>query len=422
MPPKKKKTEETKRIEPPEPDPNVLCYLEAVSRAFPLVERVLDKHAFAFEVASATATAKGKGLELNLATQVRDFVQERDKLEEETFDLGRQIQIVEKLIAANDVQFREFYSNREKEALTEHMELTTEISRRKADAKEAKTWCEVKRSRKLELHQCNEKITRMEDAQKAEMDAVRRNHEDGNRKMRDLLVRKLKLARDTLSNATDEDPSGPSSDSLLEPGTSVAPTAKLNEKLSREVAMYEREAKIVSDNNRKLEEEGRVAEHQLAEERQANEKIFARNAGQSKTLQMIQGRRTEAADHQRSNIKIQVMGAAERKAALQSTVVDQQGIIDDLQGEVLIVQRELSLYHQRKDSLDLQFQQYQNKRDKSMELLQFMLTNDVVPKTETMPSDTGVVTKFVEPLAPLGLFTKESVLRFMMGVVQQDLR
>lgn len=342
---------------PAPPDPTVLLYLKAATNAFPRVQRYLTQQI----QEDVRTTEFNKLLSANLEGSISGIVEADIKERQEMERTVKQLKLRKVELEGDIAQRQKFFNEQHSRLDVENAEALEKLRRQihllEADAREAEAW---RASRDTELSTLRDIETRFADFQvraEQQLTELYQENEEERRKLRDLLVRKLRRVRDIMSSTTDDDAdAGPSSASLqssrkastMPSGGMLArdaasaatvamfqtPTAKLNEKLSRAVTMYERESKTIAESITQIHSVTKQSLEQLSEQRAHNEKLVLRNASQVKAKEMLTAQLEELRHKYKKLSETQETHEVERRRALQETVRMQGDVVADLRGEL----------------------------------------------------------------------------------------
>lgn len=344
-----------------QPDPTVMLYLRAAAQAFPRVQEFIGKQIF--EAKQITSSNKALATKLDSQTKawVAADVEERKKLYDAILDMRQQKAALLKAHEDQKEAFKLNFAEHEKSNAKEISEMKRQIAVLEADSAEAEGWRKVRRNETAALRQVQDKLEETREAQEKEVAALREENDTERRKLRDLLVRKLRRVRDIMSSTTDDMPDGSNGAGVQDElaslkhrggGTNVprmlakdsesaaaiasfaTPTAKLNEKLSRAVTMYERESKIIAETITATHATSKQAAEQLEHQRAMNEKLVLRNASQNKAKSMLKQQLEELREKYKNLSEAQEKQELQRRRALQETVRMQGDVVSDLKGEL----------------------------------------------------------------------------------------
>jgi hypothetical protein len=312
---------------------------------------------------------------------------------------GRKAELEKELVQQKAESEDAYFAQQVEQAKT-LSELRQQIKVLQADASEAGGWEETRVRQLKALDDIRVQLEDTKEGHQHDIKSLNEENETERRKLRDLLVRKLRRVRDAMSSATDEDDLGLGSSSgggsgngdelgsrkrgaLLGSDTKhksaswntnhgmlardaesanliamfQTPTAKLNEKLSRAVTMYERESKSIADTISQMYTTTKTAAEQLEEQRSQNEKLVLRNASQSKAKQMLKSQLEELKEKYSRLTETHEARETERRRALQETVRTQGDVVADLRGELEHALNEYEVSSQELASLERQLKQ-----------------------------------------------------------------
>jgi hypothetical protein len=350
------------------PDPQVMMYLQVAAVAFPRVQRMLTQQALAAQSTADANRSLATKLDVQTVAWVKRHMEERKEMELDLELMKSRKLELERQIVDQKKESEDAYFTQQVEQAKMLSDLRQQIHVLQADASEAADW-EASRVRELKILQDTQ--TEMEDTkvtQLEEMKQLTEENETERRKLRDLLVRKLRRVRDVMSSATDDDDlglgsngnnggtddaqgkkrhhlmssTGSANHGMLardaESANLIAmfqtPTAKLNEKLSRAVTMYERESKSIAETIAQMHAATKASIEQLEEQREQNEKLVLRNASQTKAKDMLKAQLQELKKKYSRLSDSHEAHETERRRALQETVRTQGDVVSDLRGEL----------------------------------------------------------------------------------------
>jgi uncharacterized coiled-coil protein SlyX len=341
MPPKKAPAAEAAPVAEaevlPTPDPNVLLYFQAASRAFPQVERQLLRHAADMQHQAAAARTSAAAQRQLSDQLVLSYAHERRTLEAEAAQLAKGQAELRHAISHARKEFADTQINRAVDNAVELAEMSAEIRRLSADRNEADEWSLRANGARRELQRLRDLAEERSAASKAELERMNQQHDADKRKLRDALVRKLRRVRDSMTASdTAHDADTTAEDQFAPPDVAGASanTARMNEELSREVSIKERESGALQITIRQLDGlEGELSVA-LQKEQDANTQLLLRNASYTKTRRALEVKLEELKTQLQSALVRRDAQERERLSALRSTVALQAGIIDDLNSEI----------------------------------------------------------------------------------------
>lgn len=345
------------------PDPTVMLYLRAASQAFPRIQQQFSSMIAADMRVTQINRVVAQRLEYHLGALVQQNLKERDEMRSQIQAAKLRKVELESTIAQRRREFESERNEKAQENAQTLASLRREISQEIAFAKEAESWQGVRGREIKDLDDLEQRLQSFQERSEVQVKELHEEHEAERRKMRDLLVRKLRRVRDIMSSSSDADAviSGDTVASaqaaelqwlgkranawnrtmLAKDAASAAmvamfhtPTAKLNEKLSRAVTMYERESRGIADSISQLHGATQVAKEQLEDQRSHNERLVLRNASQAKAKEMLLAQLDELRKKHDALSATHETRETERRRALQETVQMQGDIISDLRGEL----------------------------------------------------------------------------------------
>jgi hypothetical protein len=334
MPPKKTAAAKGKDVpdanEPPVPDPTVLVYLAAASRAFPHIDRLFGGRTANLEtqvVNAKTTAVEEAALAEKIVTQ---FAAERLRLRAEIEELKVGKQKLKQSVADNEGAFQRTLSEKTT-ANAAHLEaMGEEITRLGNDAEEAERWSVTSAGAKKELAALDTAIEDLKAKQQRELQGMQDAHESDKRRLRDSLVRKLRRVRDAMTAATDAHPPDGAAGN---PG-GQPPTAKINEQLSREVTVLERESTALHSTILELERTELSLTEMLVDHSDGNARLLLRNASHAKTKNILHGKLTQLRGQYDAVAADAAVQHGDKVDALRRTVVMQSNVIEDLNSEI----------------------------------------------------------------------------------------
>ncbi|CUG89664.1 Hypothetical protein, putative, partial [Bodo saltans] len=388
------------------PDPQVMMYLQVASAAFPRVQHLLRQQAHAAQSTADSNRTLATRLDAQTVSWVRRHVDERKDMEFQLEEMKVRKAELEKDLIQQKVDSEEAYFAQQIAQAKILTELRQQIKVLQADASEAAGWEETRVRQLKSLEDIRVQLEDTKEGHQEDIKTLNEENETERRKLRDLLVRKLRRVRDVMSSATDEDDLGLGSstggngngDDLLGGGKKrggaaptggdakhkstaswntnhgmlardaesanliamfQTPTAKLNEKLSRAVTMYERESKSIADTISQMHTTTKTAAEQLEDQRSQNEKLVLRNASQSKAKLMLKSQLEELKEKYSRLTESHEARETERRRALQETVRTQGDVVADLRGELEHALNEYEGSSQELASLERQLKQKQ---------------------------------------------------------------
>jgi chromosome segregation ATPase len=338
MPPKKGKAPEPSVVEnqPPPPDPTVLLYLQAASRAFPHIDAFLRREASNFD-AEATECASDAESRKN-ATQhaVVQYAEERKRFEEEIASLTSTKVQLSDAISTAEQDFQTEFAERGSDNAQTLAEMRKREEALAADSREAQDWSDQSATRLRELEALRSSIEQRQSEYDEEITRMRAHHEQEKRKLRDTLVRRLRRVRDNMTSDPGATEENAGHEGLFgePPDSSGAATARINEELSREVSVKERDAVAQLANIRQLEAEARDLREKLQTEQEANTQLLLRNASYTKTRRALEAKLADLRSQLETVLGRRDAQEKERLSALRGTVAMQATAIEDLNGEI----------------------------------------------------------------------------------------
>ena len=359
--PKKSQVAETGDSDVPSINPDVLLYLQGASRAFPVVESSLCGYAATCRAQLTGFDASFESKTVELDGKVKRFNHERAALEAHINDQQKHLEDTKSKIVSSVKDFEAQFHAEEQRGRGMIDELRAEVAALRQDAEEAEDWSYQVHRRKRELQDLLDNIEAMKLRNNKEIVDLRAVADSEKRKLRDSLVRKLRRARDQLTSSTDDDVAGRGTDDgspFQGFGSAMVPSAKQNEKLSREVTMYERDCDSIRHHNRSLVKEDETLRNALESERSTNEILVMKNASHIKAkkilgqqLKDVEAQFTGAMDHHHAQQK-------DRLQALRDTVGSQSTIIDDLQCELEVAFDEYDLLREQLRQQEVEASRY----------------------------------------------------------------
>ena len=319
-------------------DEDVLLYLKASSTAFPQVEQICRRQAQEKEQEASSCLESKRKKEPQVRELAVSYISERMTMEREGAELKHKILSLQ----AATKQAREDFVKESIAEAESHEEalarLTSEVKRMELDEKEASAWLSTSASVKQAVAVLQDNMQSLRSRQARELEVIRDESSNAKRKLREKLVRHLRRARDDLTSTADM---ATASGASRKDGTGDGgPSAKRNERLAREVVMYERESKLVSDHNNVLKTEARTHSQQLTDVRSDTERLVRESASHLKTKKILETKLGDLKEKLGDILKQHGEEHAERVRALRDTAETQSALIADLKGELQEALRE----------------------------------------------------------------------------------
>lgn len=323
----------TDTVNPSPMDDNVVAYLREAAKAFTRVESTIEAEVKSKQNLDATTLTRIGDVSDRIHIQVANFTNERQRMFAELTALKAKKRNLQQRIEVDLETHKAVVENLKTTSEAQLVELRKNLKQMKEDSEKADKWQEIKGTVRKDIQDLIKQIDQLHAKHKNSLQTLQAEHEEECVKIRNSFIRKLRRVRDFMSSEADDDKLAESEGSLL-------PTAKLNEKLSREVTLYERESKGGRSTRSALVDSKKQIDAQLHVEQSQNEKLVWRNASHSKTARMLNDRLHNLEEQYEAALGSMNCTLADRRSVLFHTITTQADIISDLQSELRILSEE----------------------------------------------------------------------------------
>lgn len=332
----------------PLPDPTMLLYLHACSRALPRVETLLDDQSRRFRSEVAGSLSKIDEVSGELQRHVERVMAEKGQASTEIKELYAKIATLEARLEDDQQTFARRIRASDEEHAKAKAVLEERMQTLRVDQEEALRWESEATAHKEALTNTQKKLEAMRVQHEQNVADINANHEDRKRKFRDVVVRKLRSTRDVMTAVGGGDGAvyrdivavlqqqglggavGPAS---VGDGTSTV--ARLTEQLSGEVTAFERETEATSQAVASMEAKKEDALVALKGERERNSVLVAKNASHTQSLRSLQLKLEQLSSLRQTSDARRAGLTEERVVALREALRAERCVRGELEEELL---------------------------------------------------------------------------------------
>ena len=401
-------------VAPPlQPDVQTLLYLHVASRAFPSAEKALDQQTSRNVVKATRYSTASANADRFVEKLVSSFTEERQLMHGDLNNLKKISVDVHGQVRRNREHFAERMAAQQKEHADELEKLRGLLQTLQTDSREALDWRNTVSGQTSEVNALKTRIEKLKEQQEKEIQELQAEHDQERRHLRDMLVRKLRRVRDAMSSTTDDNDAGDGVAVTDLPNSTSA--AKLNERLSRAVTMYEREAKSIGETIDQATVACKESGEQLRHLQSFNAKLVQRNAAHAKALAMLNEQRKSLRMALKSASAQQDIRGKEHRRAIQQTVRTQGDVVAELRSELEDAIKEYESSRRELHAL----QQHHLLREKELHSAEqfFVKALDTAQVARRQRDPAAPMT--MEPIVALNLADPVDVAAFCVSVVQR---
>jgi hypothetical protein len=291
------------------PDTDVLLFLEAAGRASVHIENWLRRRADALHARSAATAELERTQQARVSDVVHAFRSDRPKLDAEIQALRREAADLRAGIVSDAAAFAADTAADRAAYMAELGEATWRVAELRNEARIANAWLQTEGPpARAQLQRLRDRLQAIALSVEERTRATDRAHAEVLRCMREGLVVRLRAVRDAAAAdaaATDTGAAADEEAALL----TGKPTTRTNERLTREVAVYVREALALEHSIAALQQQEAALSADLVAHQAASERLVLQNAASVKTRRILAAKLDELSGQ---------LGQVERDAAARS--------------------------------------------------------------------------------------------------------